>query len=102
VATTQGVAVTLALVVAAPLCWGVFAAKPPHIARLQLLGMHVWNSPPPIFHQLPARDNPKRRPSSARGMHIRRENREQMDFPWGVLAIFSGNPHIPGNLSDYE
>jgi len=38
-ATTQGVPITLALVVAAPLCWGVIAAKPPRIALLQLSGM---------------------------------------------------------------
>ena len=38
-ATTQGVPITLALVVAAPLCWGVFAAKPPRIALLQLSEM---------------------------------------------------------------
>ena len=31
-ATTQGVPITLALVVAAPLSWGVIAAKPPRIA----------------------------------------------------------------------
>ena len=37
-ATTQGVPITLALVVAAPLCWGVIAAKPPRIAFLQLSG----------------------------------------------------------------
>ena len=37
-ATTQGVPITLALVVAAPFCWGVIAAKPPHIALLQLSG----------------------------------------------------------------
>jgi len=36
VATTQGVPITLALVVAAPLRWGVIAAKPPRIALLQL------------------------------------------------------------------
>jgi len=40
VATTRGVPITLALVVAAPLCWGVIAAKPPHIALLQLSGAH--------------------------------------------------------------
>jgi len=40
VATTQGVPITLALVVAAPLRWGVIAAKPPHIALLQLSEMH--------------------------------------------------------------
>jgi len=39
VATTQGVPITLALVVAAPLCWGVIAAKPPRIALLQLSEM---------------------------------------------------------------
>ena len=38
-ATRQGVPITLALVVAAPLCWGVIAAKPPRIASLQLSGM---------------------------------------------------------------
>jgi len=39
VATAQGVPITLALVVAAPLCWGVIAAKPPRLARFQLSGM---------------------------------------------------------------
>ena len=38
-ATSQGVPITLALVVAAPLCWGLIAAKPPRIALLQLSGM---------------------------------------------------------------
>ena len=38
-ATSQGVPITLALVVAASLCWGVIAAKPPRIALLQLSGM---------------------------------------------------------------
>jgi len=32
VAATQGVPITLALVVAAPLCWGKIAAKPPRLA----------------------------------------------------------------------
>lgn len=35
-ATTQGVPSTLALDVAAPLRWGVFAAKPPSLASLRL------------------------------------------------------------------
>jgi len=35
----QGVPITIALVVAAPLCWGVIAAKPPRIAFLQLSAM---------------------------------------------------------------
>jgi len=39
-ATTRGVPITLALAVAAPLCWGVIAAKPPRIALLQLSGTH--------------------------------------------------------------
>jgi len=39
VATTQGVPITLAVVVAGPLCWGVIAAKPPHIALLQVSEM---------------------------------------------------------------
>jgi len=39
VATTQGAPFTLALVVAAPLRWGVFAAKPPYVVRLQLSGI---------------------------------------------------------------
>ena len=38
-ATAQGVPITLALVVAAPLCWGVIAAKPPRLALLQLSEM---------------------------------------------------------------
>ena len=38
-ATTQGAPITLALVVAAPLCWGVIAAKPPRFALLQLSEM---------------------------------------------------------------
>ena len=35
-ATPRGLPITLALVVAAPLCWGVIAAKPPRLALLQL------------------------------------------------------------------
>ena len=33
------------LIVAAPLRWGVFAAKPPSVARLQLSGARVQGSP---------------------------------------------------------
>jgi len=38
VATTQGMPITLALVVAAPLCWGVIAAKPPRICPFATFG----------------------------------------------------------------
>ena len=37
-ATMRGVPFTLALGVAAPLCWGVFAARPPSVVCLQLSG----------------------------------------------------------------
>ena len=40
-ATTQGVPIPLALVVAAPLSWGVIAAKPPCVTLLQLSGMRT-------------------------------------------------------------
>ena len=63
VATTQGVPITLALVVAASLCWGVIVAKPPRIALLRLSKMRP--APERQTHrlrrvpQLPVRGEPQ-------------------------------------------